>query len=940
VIHSLSRTHSRKIGFGLSLLVAALCLLVLLPSVHAQGLSVNGIQSPVEKNSSAKQETPIQIRAERGEAPLNRLYGNIKVEPSKIRRLPLLSERDVKTVESAKRIQIGTVRPFSRSLDILAESAIYRVAEGEVRVMGVVSEGALSTRVHFTKVALPAGARIFVYSLKNPDEFYGPYEGRGPSDDGAFWTPPMEGDGAVIEYFSPQPLTDSQKPPFEVSELSHIFTDPLKAGGNSAAGACNLEVAEPWVDVAKSVGRLDFVENGGSYLCTGTLLNDQASDLAPYLITANHCFSTTSAAQSLRVYWNYLGGNSPFSNTPYTDGAKLLVTGPTSDFTFVRLTGAVPGGLWYAGWQNTKPAAGTAVTGIHHPSGSHKRISFGHIDPLTYCPDEIPGACDNFSKVSWNSGVTEGGSSGSAIFVGASSSDAKYVGNLWGGFSSCSTPSEPDWYGGFDVTFPFIAQYLTDQGRGTCSVTPIAYDQTISGNLNASDCHSRRGSYADQYTFSGAAGEQVSIFMGASFDSYLYLIGPGGTVLSEVDHLTGAPTAFLPSTGYFVLPSSGTYTIEATSHNAGATGSYSLQLSGQQQAPGPHFSQTSYSFGEGDGRAAITVNRVGNTSGALSLRYNTTDGSGLNECSKVTGMASSRCDYTTSYGSLEFAPGETTKAISISLVDDSWPEGNESFTISLSDGGSGPFLGNVGKATVTISDNDGPATANPMDQTAFFVRQHYIDFLGREPDSFGFKGWQDILNNCAAGDTKCDRIEVSAGFFRSPEFQERGYFIYRFYAASLGKIPNYSSFIPSMAQVSGFLTTEQLEARKVAFASDFMQNLDFMRMYTGTDARGFVELLLSTAGVSLPNKEQLISDLSAGKKTRAEVLRAVVESAEVYSKFYNESFVVMQYFGYLRRDPDSLYKDWIKIMNQNGGDYRAMINGFVNSLEYRQRFGP
>ena len=301
-------------------------------------------------------------------------------------------------------------------------------------------------------------------------------------------------------------------------------------------------------------------------------------------------------------------------------------------------------------------------------------------------------------------------------------------------------------------------------------------------------------------------------------------------------------------------------------------------------------------------------------------------------------MASSRCDYTASYGSLEFAPGETTKTISISLVDDSWPEGNESFTISLSDGGSGPLLGNVGKATVTISDNDGAATANPVNQTAFFVRQHYIDFLGREPDSFGFKGWQDILNNCAAGDTKCDRIEVSAGFSCSPEFQERGYFIYRFYAASLGKF--YSSFIPSMAQVSGFLTTEQLEARKVAFANDFTQNLDFMRMYTGTDARGFVELLLSTAGVSLPNKEQLMSDLSAGKKTRAEVLRAVGESAEVYSKFYNESFVGMQYFGYLRRDPNSLYKDWIKIMNQNGGDYRAMINGFVNSLEYRQRFGP
>jgi hypothetical protein len=83
----------------------------------------------------------------------------------------------------------------------------------------------------------------------------------------------------------------------------------------------------------------------------------------------------------------------------------------------------------------------------------------------------------------------------------------------------------------------------------------------------------------------------------------------------------------------------------------------------------------------------------------------------------------------------------------------------------------------------------------------------------------------------------------------------------------------------------------------------------------------------------------LTADLVAGRKTRAEVLRAVAESNEVYLKFYNEAFVVMQYFGYLRRDPDILYLDWIQTLNRTG-DYRTMINGFINSVEYRQRFGP
>ena len=72
--------------------------------------------------------------------------------------------------------------------------------------------------------------------------------------------------------------------------------------------------------------------------------------------------------------------------------------------------------------------------------------------------------------------------------------------------------------------------------------------------------------------------------------------------------------------------------------------------------------------------------------------------------------------------------------------------------------------------------------------------------------------------------------------------------------------------------------------------------------------------------------------------TQAQVLRALVESSEVYQKYYNEGFVIMQYFGYLRRDADGSYVNWIQTMNNTNGDYRTMINGFVNSLEYRGRF--
>ncbi|HUQ34115.1 MAG TPA: DUF4214 domain-containing protein [Pyrinomonadaceae bacterium] len=226
-----------------------------------------------------------------------------------------------------------------------------------------------------------------------------------------------------------------------------------------------------------------------------------------------------------------------------------------------------------------------------------------------------------------------------------------------------------------------------------------------------------------------------------------------------------------------------------------------------------------------------------------------------------------------------------------------------------------------------------------IDDSDFFIQQHYIDFLGRMPEPGGFQGWLGILNNCPTGSKACDRVEVSAGFFRSAEFQDRGYFIYRFYSAAFGRIPLYAEFIPDRKRVSGFQSDQQLEASKVAFINDFMARSEFRNKYDAlTDPEAYVNTLVTSAGVNLPQKQGLIDDLKAGRKTRAEVLRAVSESSEVYQKYYNQAFVIMQYHGYLHRDADISYLSWIKTMEENGGDYRVMIDGFVNSLEYRNRF--
>jgi hypothetical protein len=353
---------------------------------------------------------------------------------------------------------------------------------------------------------------------------------------------------------------------------------------------------------------------------------------------------------------------------------------------------------------------------------------------------------------------------------------------------------------------------------------------------------------------------------------------------------------------------------------------------------------STFSLRENDKKATVTISRSGNTASAASVNYATTDTAGLNECHVTTGIASSRCDYATTIGTAQFAAGETSKTIFIPVVNDGYAEGSETFSIALSNP-VGATLGSFQTANVTIQDNETANAANPIDTVDFFIEQHYIDFLGRNPEPAGLEGWRNVLNNCGVTVAPpCDRIEVSAGFFRSAEFQARGYFIYRFYSA-VGAIPLYEQFMPDFAKVSGFLSDAQLGANKAAFVNEYMARAVFQNKYSATfsNPTTYVDALLQTvAQPNHPSRTTWINHLKSSNTSqrRGEVLRALVESQQVYDKYYNEAFVIMQYFGYLRRTADGSYVNWINTMNQTGGDYRTMINGFMNSAEYRKRFGP
>ena len=258
-------------------------------------------------------------------------------------------------------------------------------------------------------------------------------------------------------------------------------------------------------------------------------------------------------------------------------------------------------------------------------------------------------------------------------------------------------------------------------------------------------------------------------------------------------------------------------------------------------------------------------------------------------------------------------------------------------------------LGNNTEAAFTAVPET--ETENPVDSSEFFVRQHYLDFLGREPDESGFNFWSDQILSCA-DDTECiqrRRINVSAAYFLSIEFQQTGGLVDGLYRASYGRRPLLMEFGPDTQTVANDVIVgrtgweQKLTANKQAFVEAWVQRPDFRAAYDNLPDDQYVDQLISHTGVSYgeSEREELTSGLAAGTMTRAAVLQRIVEDQRFVNAKFNETFVMMEYFGYLRRDPDeSGYQFWLAKLNQFNGNFERadMVKAFLVSAEYRQRF--
>jgi hypothetical protein len=630
--------------------------------------------------------------------PLNRSLALAPVSDSEFARLASLSGEE----------PVGLERAVPGRL-LETASCEASPGGGFLWMLAISSPEASSLRAHFDHFSVDHN-RVWV-SDKDGDQILGPYTGRGLFGDGEFWSGVVFTDSIVIAFEGDRGGCPAEVP-FRITDIAHLWLDatinigresPLRAwkarqrgvraqAGDSNPGApCNLDVScyPSWQSQANSVARITYNSSGGSFLCSGALINTLPYSGTPYFLTANHCIGDDSSARTVTAFWDYqtafCGGPAPAYPPLHSQSLGAVYVASASyesgDFSLIQLNSLpVAPALIFAGWTTEEPNQGDSATGIHHPGNSndYKRISFGsrvQDQTITLTDDNnvtrtLPA--QDYFRVQWLSGVTQGGSSGSPIFTYSAIVSENVIGGslTYGpknatGSNSCSISPFVTGYGRFSVAYPTLRSYLnptctfalsspnqtvpatsgsysvevnvgvgcswmstsdsawltitggfsgsgngtvfysasanpsvnartgtlvignisysvTQAGTPACGAAPISMTQTINSSLTVQDCMTAAGSniYSKRFVFSGTAGQQVEIDVSApGFDTYLRLFGPSGVDLIDNDDGGGGSNSRIPAfTGFYMLPSTGTYTIEVSSFFPGQTGIFALHL--------------------------------------------------------------------------------------------------------------------------------------------------------------------------------------------------------------------------------------------------------------------------------------------------------------------------------------------------------------------------
>jgi hypothetical protein len=429
------------------------------------------------------------------------------------------------------------------------------------------SPNATTARLHLKGLNVPAGQQVRMSAPGWADSVIGPIEGKGEFGTGEAWSLALPTNEVLLEWFVPTG-GKPQALPFSDAEYYHGYRQIWKLNevgeGGLAVGTCHLDpICFPtWVGESNGTVRLIFT---GS-LCSGQLTATTAVDETPYVMTANHCISTQSVANSCQFNFFYRRNTCASSATAAAgnsiSGGDLVVTQAASDCTLLMIRPTLPANVYWVGWTNTNVSTNTASTCLHHPDGSYQRISFGTKNASSF-PCGSPQT--NWSSLSWNSatqygvtstGVTEGGSSGSAIYR---NSDRRMYGVLTCGGSSCTNTGADDGYGRLDVAIS-SGGFATPLAAGTddaqepndsCAAPRVLANGTYSGLVV-------KRLDEDWYQLSSAPGTVVTIsatYTHANGDIDLELFSAcGGTAIaSDVANANNALISYTNSSGASTL---------------------------------------------------------------------------------------------------------------------------------------------------------------------------------------------------------------------------------------------------------------------------------------------------------------------------------------------------------------------------------------------------
>ncbi|HEY0976227.1 MAG TPA: T9SS type A sorting domain-containing protein [Flavobacteriales bacterium] len=376
-------------------------------------------------------------------------------------------------LDDHRRSEAGELELYARTLALQLNTAQHGTwsTEGADRIwrIAVGSPSAQAMELLLVDVDVPAGSSLHLLDEEGR-RLAEPMMMALPEGVHECSSPMAYTDAMVVEFH--QPLSAPFQGRFAIDGLAHAYRhvdDAMREGPCHVNVTCAPE-SLGWEDAIAATVRISVVTPQGNGWCSGTLMNNVRQDCTPYLLTANHCGRTSTAAQfnQYKFYFNFqyatcTGGS--YSTSQFIQGAQrrgysddYTVELPLggSDFMLLEANVPVPEAFepFWAGW-DANPVNNVSADGvcIHHPTGAPKRIS-SYTQTLTTGHPQTSTGLQSHYRVKWAAtanghGITESGSSGSGLFKPNAGLGPVLIGTLTGSSTgmTCTNNTGTSYFG-------------------------------------------------------------------------------------------------------------------------------------------------------------------------------------------------------------------------------------------------------------------------------------------------------------------------------------------------------------------------------------------------------------------------------------------------------------------------------------------------------------